>query len=266
MRPIIQHVVFLVAVPIALTTMSCLPQQRSITTEMQVRHDEPLRERADRLWNATVAEDWSTVFLFQDPIKRRGMKEAAFVSWCQDEEPFSIHSFRLRDVVTDDELGWVELDYSASLPRFPAVPPRDAHRWQKWRRVEGGWFPVSPQEVGSFPESPALRDAVAEQRLRVRFEESWTARREKDWHRLYELTDPRDRPDVTETDFTEVESLFEYLSHNLHWVEVIDGVGKVRVSYFHKLTDPSLMKMPARRMWIIEKWTVYENEWYRDLK
>ncbi len=188
------------------------------------------------------------------------------MAWCREHEPFRIHAFHLDQVLTEGQLGWVELAYRTSLSRFPDLAPRDVDRWQKWLLVDGQWYPIGPRHLSDYPESPAQRDGAQEQRLAARFEESWKARRDRDWHRLYELTDPRDWPDVPEDEFTEVESLFDYLSYKLGWVQVFEETGKVRVSYHHKVNDPSLTKLPARSIWIVEKWTKYDGEWYRDLK
>lgn len=255
------------ATSVALITLACLPQQRrSIVAQRPGHGGETLRERAERFWTAKVAEDWATVFIFEPQDKRREMKEADFVTWCREHEPFRIHSFGIGQVLIEEQLGWVELDYRTSLSRFPDLAPRDTSRWQKWLLVDGRWCPIDPRKLSYYPESPALRDRVQEQRLAARFEESWKARHDGDWHRLYELTDPGDRPDVPEDEFVEVASLFEYFSYELGWVQVLGDDGKVRVSYHHKVSDPSLTKLPARSIWIVEKWIKYDDDWYRDLK
>jgi hypothetical protein len=107
---------------------------------------------------------------------------------------------------------------------------------------------------------------VQEELLRSRFQETWKARKAADWHTLYGLTDPEDRATVTESMFAESEALFEYLSHRVQWVQVIGGQGKIYVTYHHKLTDPSLEKLPTAEVTIHERWIRRGNEWYRDLK
>ncbi len=263
----VRFVALFVATSVALMTLACLPQQRrSITAQEPGDSGEALPKRAERFWTAKTAEDWATVFVFEPPDRRAETKEADFVAWCREHEPFRIHSFQLGRVVTEGQVGWVEVDYSTSLSRFPDLAPREAGRWQKWLLVDGQWYPISPRQLSLYPESPALRDGAQEQRLAVRFEEAWRARRDRDWHQLYKLTDPRDWAEVPEDDFVEVESLFEYLSYELGWVQVLGEDGKVRVAYRHKVSDPSLTKLPARSIWLVEKWIKYDNEWYRDLK
>lgn len=213
-----------------------------------------------------MREDWATVFGFLDPSKARRMVRAEFVRWSAREEPFQIISFHIGTVEADGDVGWTEVHYRTLLRRFPDIAARDATQWQKWRVVQGQWYPVPQRELEAYPAPPAKRDADEETRLRTRFEESWDARRRRDWRRLYELCDPRDRSAVSRESFAESESLFEYRSHRVDWVEVISGRGRVRVLYDHKIMDASLTKLPARSMYVVERWVKVDNEWYRDLK
>jgi hypothetical protein len=245
---------------------SCLPQ-RAAFTGPEARSSGALRERAERLWTAKAEEDWATVFTFGPPGEYATREQAEFVAWSREKEPFRVQSYQIGRVLTDGkELGWVELDYSAAVRKYPDLPPRDAHRWQKWFFVTGEWYPIPLRELSLYPESPVLRNAVEEARLLERFKEAWTAKHDGNWHQLYELTDPRDREDVSEDQFAEVEGAFEYLSYDLHWVQVISDRGNVRVSYRHDIADPSLAKLPPRTLSIAEDWVKYEGEWYRDLK
>lgn len=232
------------------------------------RHDQAmaLRGRADRLWSAKTAEDWATAYLFLEPPERQKASQEEFVNWCVNEEPFRVLSYDVQDVRVAGDVGWVNVHYRASLNKFPDAPARDAQTWEKWRRIDEMWYPVPVDELSVYPESPAKRDAAEESRLRGRFLESWAARQARAWPRLYKLTDPADRADVPEEEYAEVEGLFEYIAHEIHWVEVLGRRGRIRVSYEHRVTDPSLSKLPVMSASVIETWIRRDNEWYRDLK
>lgn len=225
-----------------------------------------LGQRAETLWSARAADDCPLVFRFLEPDRHNATEESAFVAWCREEEPFRILEHRIGRILTEGELGWVEVDYLAAIRRFPELPPRRTARWEKWRLREGIWYPIPADEVDLYPDSPAVRNAPSEDRLRQRFLESWDARQRRAWSDLYRLVDPEDRAAISETEFADSEGLFDYLGLETQWVEVQGDRGKVHVTYHHKVTDPSLSKLPARSLSITEKWIQRDEQWYRDLQ
>ncbi|HRX84594.1 MAG TPA: hypothetical protein P5572_06190 [Phycisphaerae bacterium] len=231
-----------------------------------------LRDRAETLWNAKVAEDCKTVYLFESSRGEEGVSEDSYCDYFNNEEPFKVHSCKVGDVIVEGDMGWVQLDVTTSMRRFPAANPVEAHRWEKWYYtddpVDGGkhWIPVPPKELDAYPDSPAVRDREAEAELRARFEESWNARVNRDWTRLYDFIDPRDRATVDEQKFADTHAMFQYISCNVHWVEAEGDLGTVRVTVHHKLNDPSLTKLPPRDVTVREEWVRYEGTWYLDVK
>ena len=225
-----------------------------------------LRQRAVEYWTARERQDWNTLFRFLDPTERAGTNASEYAAWAESDEPFRILSHRIGDVRVHGELGWVQVDFSTALKKFPKAAPRSVTTWEKWKFAERAWIPVSRREVDSYPESPAIRSAPNEEVLRSRFEQTWRARRERDWPELYALCDPCDHVDVALDEFADVEGTFEYFSCEVHWVEAIGDRGRVNVSYEHKLDDPSLTKLQPRTARITENWVKYEGTWYRDLK
>lgn len=224
-----------------------------------------LRQRAQQLWTARVEENWKTAHSLQDPRRRESTAEADFVDWHEKSEPFKYHEFEVGRVQSHNDLGWVEVDCRTSARRYPGAPPRRVKRWEKWRVVDGEWYPVPRRELERYPEAPARRDAAEEERLLARFEEAWQARCEHAWDRLYELTDPRDHEDISAQDFAAGESLFEHLSCELKWVEVIGDCGRVRALYEIRMTDPNLNKMSPEAIPLTERWVKLDGDWYRDL-
>lgn len=250
------------------TQLSCAGRRPSaVTTGLaEQTRTVSLRERTNQFWLAKTTSDWDAVFEFYEPKIRDTLVKSDYMEWADKNELFQIHSFDIAQVQASGEIGWAEVEYRTSLRRFPDLDPRTAKQWQKWRLVDRDWYPIPQKEIKTYPEAPALRDAREEQRLRSRFEASWEARRARDWHRLHQLTDPRDHEAASEEDFAAVEELFDYLSHRLDWIEVIGDQGRIRVTYHHKLTDKSMEKLPARDATFIEAWVKSENEWYLDLK
>jgi hypothetical protein len=224
---------------------------------------EALRERAGRFWQAQQDGDWGTVYRFQDPEEiGAAYSEQDYIEWSKENEPIRVHSFELHQAIAQDDMGWVDLTNSTSLRRFPKVPPRETRRWQNWHRLDGTWYPVPQEQLENFPSSPTLRSAAEEERLRERFVESWNARRDRDFERMMELTDPGNRPELPET---HQEDLFEYVDFDIHWVEARGTMGKVRVAIAYKATDPSLSKFPAKTVLVTEPWKMVDGEWYIDL-
>lgn len=231
-----------------------------------------LAERARTLWDAKVAGDCHTVYLFESSRGLEGVTEEGFCDYFNNEEPFKVHSCTVQDVLVDGDMGWVQLEVTTSMRRFPAANPVTAQRWEKWHYVpdlvDGGkhWIPVPPDALEAYPDTPALRDAAAEAELRARFDESWQARVDHDWTRLYDFIDPRDRPQIDPQVFADTHAMFEYLSCDVHWVQVKGDNGTVRVTVHHKLNDPSLTKLPPRDATVREEWVRYEGTWYLDVK
>ncbi|MBU0718086.1 MAG: hypothetical protein KJ749_07550, partial [Planctomycetes bacterium] len=221
--------------------------------------------RARTLWEAKLKEDWKTVYSLEDPRTIGEAGEAEFVAWCQEHEPFRVHSYSVGDVLIEGDMGWVEVDCRTSVRKFAEAPIRDVHRWEKWSRIGGVWYPVPRKELDSSPASPAMRDVVLEARLRERFESACEARMARDWPRLYEMSDPDDHYVVSEPMFVDALEIVEYVSYEIVWVEVLGEQGRVRVAYTHKATDPSLTKMPPKINIVNEEWVLRDNEWYLDL-
>jgi len=226
-----------------------------------------LRSRVEAYWAAKQKEDWDALFEFQEPQIRRETKQDRFVAWSESEAPMRVHSFEVSQVQAEGEFGWAYVPYRASVRRFKDIPPRDVYTWQKWRLVDGEWYPVEREDLlPTIPEAPATRDAGEEKRLRERYEQTWQARVRRDWERVYQFSDPRDHGIVDLDDFAESEALFEYIRHDVYWVQVIGDNGKIRVNYHHKVTDPSLTNLPSQDLVVVENWIKVDGEWYRDLK
>ncbi len=229
------------------------------------RDESKLRSRAEQLWQAKASENWVAAFEYFEPATRATLNRDEFVKWSQENEPFRIQKFSIANVETREETGWVGLTYTSTIRRFPGLQPHESVMWQKWRKTDGEWYPVPSDELVSYPESPALRNAGDEERLESRFVESWPHRKASDWAALYEYSEPADRAQVTLDMFIEGEGLFQFLDYRVHWVEAIEGLGRVCVTYRHRLTDKSLEKLSPKDLTIIEKWIKSDGEWYRDL-
>ncbi len=228
---------------------------------------ERLRVRAEALWTARVREDWAATLDFQRPTERAKIDPEAWIEWHKRNEPLVIQRYELGAVVTDGPLGWVQVKYTSSVRKFPAIAPREAERWECWRAVDGVWYPLGPREDDTMPQAPVLRNAAEEQRLRSRWEAAWAARQARDWAALYALTDPADHETVTLEMLAQDEDAFTHTSADLQWVEVLGerDRGRVCVIYRAKFNDPSLQKAPAQQFVQIEPWVRREGQWYREL-
>jgi hypothetical protein len=240
-------------------------RQTQVKRNRPVDESTQLQESARKLWTARVNEDWETVFKFEDPNVRKDWDKDEFITWSKENEPFLIQSFELGRVQADDGMGWVEVNYNTLIRRFESLPPRAATLWQKWRKVDGSWHPVPLRELVSYPEPPARRNAAEEALLRERFMESWAAREQGDLLKVYQFIDPYDREKLPEQAFVDMESLLEYLSCDVKWVEAVGRMGRIHVVYTRKVTDPNLSKLPIETVRETEDWININGVWYRDL-
>lgn len=225
---------------------------------------EDLTRHAQRLWSARVAEDWKTVFEYQQ-IESENVTADDFAQWSTANEPFVVRSYTIEDVVVDDDMGWIEAEYESTMRQFPNSPPRVSKRVEKWQIVDGRWKLIPPEKLDLYPESPKVRDREQEERLTDRFRQSWEARAAEDWDALYAMADPRDRGDVSLDAFAEAKELTKFIDYEIDWVEVIDNVGTVRVAITHKLNDPNMQKLPPTTLVMSEKWVQVDGQWYMDL-
>lgn len=229
----------------------------SLLTPESVR-DAGLLRSAERLWRAKLDHDWVTVARMQSPT---GTVDEAAVK----PSELLVVKYKLGDAWRQKDRGWVNVDFTTRMARFPDIPPRSVRIWQKWRLKNEQWRPVPPDELDDYPVVPLLRDRVQEAALQERFDVSWNARLHKNWEALYQMTDPRDRADVPFEEFLKGEHLIDYLSHKVEWIEVIGDRGRVRVQYHHRLADPSLTKLPPATIAVTELWVRRDDVWYRDL-
>jgi hypothetical protein len=234
-------------------------ESRSARPQEQV-----LRERAEEAWKARLERDCKTTARFMDPKEYIIETPEKLVQICE-EDPFRYEKYRIGKVETDGNFGWIWVDYAVRAAEYVKEPAQEMSIVEKWRLVDGLWYPIASRIEETCPEPRSKRDAAEEQRLRARFDQTWPLRLARDWKALYQLTDPKDRDRVPETQFVESESLIEYFEHEVDWVQVIGDRGELRVTYTNKLADPSMTKMNRRKINISEKWIKRDGEWYRDL-
>lgn len=247
--------------------LACAPRPPlSVTRGGELSASQALRTRTEQLWHARQERDCPAVFSFEDPSAPQPTDEAAFLSWCREDDPFRIRAYNIAAAETDGDMGWVRIETTTEFAKSPEPQVTQVETWEKWHTVKGQWYPLQHDEQMNYPEAPSLRNTAEEKRLRSRFAEAWDAMHAGDWARLYQLVDPRDRENITEQSFVKAAGTLQYLSYELHWIEVTGERGRVRVSYEHKVTDPNLTKMAPRTIAVIDYWVLREGTWFRDLK
>lgn len=235
-------------------------------TQQPVNSAEDLRQRAEQLWTARVEEDWGTVYTLLSPLERGDADPDSFAEWAQENEPFRVHDYSIGQVLTEGDLGWVEVDYNTSIRQFDSLPPRQAQQWEKWFVLNGVWRPIPKPVLDAYPVSPALRDTPAEPALTDRAIQACNARVQSDWGSLYDLLDPEDVAEIAFESFEASLNMVEYQDCEVIWIEAIAGHGRVRVSLVQKLLDPSLTKLPPENRQLTERWIQRDGIWYLDLK
>lgn len=219
---------------------------------------------ANKIWKARVDRDCTTVAQHLDPTEYVSETPKERLEICE-KDPFRYEKFRIGKVEVEGQFGWVHVQYDSKFAPYQAEPAQEVQTVEKWRHLNGQWYPVAARIYETCPESPSSRNAAEEKRLRERFEATWKHRLARDWKSLYELADPKDRESVPESNYAESESLIEYYEHVLEWVQVIGDKGEIRVTYANKLADPNMSKLKPRKINLSEHWILRNGEWYRDL-
>jgi hypothetical protein len=228
------------------------------------RDVQDLRERATALWTALASEDWKTRYALEEPRVQKEVPEEEYIRWCVEKEPFTYVSFHFFGVETEGDMGWVDVERALSV-RKVGTAPTSMRVWQKWRRVDGAWYPVPTKEVDYYPSAPSLRDLEAEQALARRFQEAWEQRKSGNCTDLYAFLDPRDLAGRSVEDFCKLVSEKQYLDYTVNWIEVIGNKGRIVGAYKSKINDPNLAKMPAALDPMNEHWVLHEDRWYIDV-
>ncbi len=225
-----------------------------------------LKDRANELWRAKAEKNWPVVFSYREPQTRKDESLTAFKKYCEEKEPFVVHSYSLEKTEVDGDLGWVNIEYTSTMRQYPNLPARKVKTWEKWRITDGQWYPVPTKELPFYPAPPCQRNLKAESQLLERFEKSWQERKAGNWSSVYEMCDPEDRKLIPKEEFAASMSLIKYLSREVKWVEVINNKGKILVDILHKPTDPSLTKLQPSLSTMNEKWILVDGIWYQDIQ
>lgn len=242
------------------------PASRPTTDAERAGGAEALRQRAERLWAARAKDDYATVFEFQDPRQVGTAKVEEFVEWSKANEPFKYEAYKLGRVETQSRIGWVEVDQKMRVRKYADAPPNEMTRWETWHVMDGRWVLVPLPEIKALPQSPALRDAAQEQRLRARAEEASRARIARDFETLYQYMHPREREELSYQRFASTEAKLEFAELEMEWVEAVGRQGRVSFIETFRFVDPSATKMGYQKSRNRENWLLYENEWYFSLK
>ncbi len=224
-----------------------------------------LTERAQTFWDARVKGDWGAVYSFLSAEEKARFSKEEFVNYRKEQGPFRFHSAKIEDVAQTDDLGWVKVEYSIQSAVFADLPAENVQKWDIWQKRDGQWYPILKKAYRkSVPQlPPKMRSAQEEASLAQRANELWKAKEKEDWVLIYRYLEPSFRENVPSEEFQKSKALSSYLSHSLEWVEVIGDQGRVKVTYTHKLNDPTLTKSEPEADEMIEEWIRVDGEWFR---
>ncbi len=223
-----------------------------------------LREQATALWTALSQEDWKARYALEEPAVREQISEEDYVKWCVEKEPFKYVSFHFFGVEAEGDMGWVDIERALSV-RKVGTPPTSMRVWQKWRRVDGQWYPVPTKEVDYYPSAPSLRDRQGEMELAKRFQAAWEQRKSGNCTDLYNFLDPRDLAGRSVEDFCKLVTEKQFLDYSVNWIEVVGDRGRIVGAFKTKVNDPNLSKIPVTLDPMSEYWVRHDNQWYIDV-
>ena len=102
-----------------------------------------LRDRVTEYWTASVKEDYSKVYSLFDPFFRARMNKDAFIG---ETGKLKYHSFKIKDVKVDGNVGHVKLDIVYSIPKVKfkrqefSKPETPAELEESWLFVDDNWY------------------------------------------------------------------------------------------------------------------------------
>lgn len=227
-----------------------------------------LNARAKELWSARVKGDPAVQYSFIPPDDRLVVSLEKFKAQSA-KRGVKYLNFKIEKTEVDGQNGWIFVSYEVMLDKIPGSPTKKLEAWEIWHKFDDGWYPVS-KDAGLAPAAPpSERDLGEEKRLSDRVNEFWSALRDQEWGKTYDLLIPQYRQEVSREEYLSKKALNEYISHRVHWVQVTKVrpiLGLVRVGYEFKVDDPTFTKQPIQEGSAMEVWVKIDGQWYRDVK
>lgn len=230
-----------------------------------------LHEQATTLWNARVQADWATEYRLLAPEETHPATAEQFVAFRKTRGPWHFSSATVGAVAVADNLGWVEITYSARPSAYPQFPARTVQIWDVWQARQDRWYPVPATQRDMLPKLPPQRRPAQEEAvLRQRVEAFWTAREQQDMARLYQLLTPQFQQQVSLEALLQHRDPVTYLSHQVEWAEVDGDQGRVKVLVTYAThqaeqhqQESGQAARPARQRLVLEEWIKADGQWHR---
>jgi len=229
---------------------------------LPAQEDQGLQERAKIFWDARVRGDWAVLYEYLPPSSQGGTSRDQFAESGKKKSAFRFLSFEIRKAETAGGLGWVDV-VSTAQAVGTTLPPKTTETWEQWEKIDGKWYPIDPKRRGEAPlVPPSLRPAEEEAALKKRVDELWSAKEKEQWGLLYAYCDPEFRKTVSQEEFLQKRPYYIYVDHTVEWAEVNGDLGKARVDYLIRPSDPYLSKAEPLDQTTVEKWVKKDGVWY----
>lgn len=107
--------------------------------------------------------------------------------------------------------------------------------------------------------------ARAEKDVRARCAEFWNARLKGDWDRNYEMTEPRIKEEISQSDFKAQRGVIQYLGFTIEKVEINGNQATLTVKVEVKIEHPMVkgLKNPYMETMVKDQWLRIDGTWYR---
>lgn len=222
-----------------------------------------LEQRAQAFWSARVTGDWLTVYRFLTEAQRAGVSAGKFAELRRTKGPLAYRAAAIGEVAAADDVGWVDVSYTAAAVLFPQMPSRDMRIWEIWEKRDGQWYPVPRGRRAELPHlPPRFRSTPKAAELAERADGFWDAKQREDWVRIYDYLEPAYQARISREEFLKRKALYIYLAHSFEWVEVSDGRGRVKVRYTRRLDGSGAEGTEAEESTTIEQWVHVDGNWY----
>lgn len=225
-----------------------------------------LREQVKAFWEARVKGDWATVYDYLFENERMGLTKEKYVEQSKERGPWRYLHYKMGAVETDEDVGWVDIEFAAEPVLFPGIKPKLVKRWEQWEKVDGKWLVVTGKHTQELPQlPPSLRPVKEEKAVKARADEFWKAREKNDYARVYELCSPDMRKKVSRAEFLGKKAMYLYSAHKVLWAEVNGDTAIVRTVFEYRPNDPSVSKMDPQEDFAMQDWIKVDGQWYLDV-
>ncbi|GLI34482.1 hypothetical protein [Desulforhabdus amnigena] len=225
-----------------------------------------LKQRAIRLWQARVEQDWNTEYGFLPNIEHNAQDQEKYASLMKKDAPYLYLSYQIGNIEISGDVAWIWTEYDVRPTQFPTYPVTHRASWEIWIKQGEAWYPVDPYSQERYPSlPPSQRVPAAEALLLQRANAYYDALEKEDIQALYNFFMPSFREKVPFDEFQQKRMFLKYLTHEIAWAQVNaqdPQIGRTMIKFTYRINDPNLTKLTPTEKTKFQEWVNIDGEWY----